>query len=232
MGIFDKVFGPKNNQDNNLEDNNVNSIQGGQAPISANNVNVSKNTGLLNLNKNDILDLTKVSSSLENIVVASGWDVSKRGSNYDLDVCAVLLDGNDKLIKSANSLVYFGSKHSKGIYLDGDNLTGEGDGDDESIFVTLSKLPEECSKIVFAVSIYSASSRGQSFSQVKNAYVRVVNKDDRNAEICRYNLSEDGGSNTAVILAELIKEGSNWNFKAVGDFTKATVNDIKDRYKK
>ena len=230
MGIFDKIFGSKNNQNNNSEQNNVSSAPVSQAPVTGNYIDVSKSTGILNLNKNDILDLTKRNPSLENITVASGWDVSKRGANYDLDVCAILLNEKNRPIRSANSLVYFGNKTSGGIYLDGDNLTGEGDGDDESIFVTLSRLPKDCCKVVFAVSIYSAASRKQSFSNVKNAYVRVLDNGNNGAEICRYNLSEDGGDNTAVILAELSKEGSNWTFKAVGEFTKASITDIKNRY--
>lgn len=230
MGIFDKIFGSKDNKDNNLQQNNVNSTPVSQTPVTGNYIDVSKGTGLLNLNKNDILDLTKCNPSLENIVVASGWDVSKRGANYDLDICAILLNEKNRPIGSANSLVYFGNKTSGGIYLDGDNLTGEGDGDDENIFVTLSRLPKDCCKVVFAVSIYAAASRKQSFSNIKNAYVRVLDNGNNGAEICRYNLSEDGGDNTAVILAELSKEGSNWTFKAVGEFTKASITDIKNRY--
>lgn len=223
MSFLGKIFGSKDNQ-NSCSTNNAELGNNSSTTTAANGV------GILNLNKNDILDLTKSNPSLENITVAAGWDVNKRGSNYDLDVCAVLLNEKGKLIKSDNSLVYFGDRNGKGIYLDGDNLTGEGDGDDESIFVTLSKLPKECSKIVFAVSIYSASSRGQSFGHVKNAYVRVLDRDKGGAEICRYNLSEDGGNNTAVIFAELTKTGSDWSFKAVGEFLKASITDIKNRY--
>ena len=90
--------------------------------------------GVLNLKKNDVLDLTKTEPGLKNVMLAAGWDVAKKGffklgADYDLDLIALLLDSNDKLLR--NGVVYFGAQKGEGIYLHGDNRTGAGDGDDE-----------------------------------------------------------------------------------------------------
>ncbi len=192
-------------------------------------------SGVLNLQKNDVLDLTKKDPSLNNILLGAGWDVVKKGlfsmqADYDLDLAALLLDSNNK-ITGKEGLIYFGNKKGTGIYLHGDNLTGAGDGDDEKISISLNKLPSNCSKVVFTVSIYDAAKRKQSFSKVKNAYVRLVNEDKRNAEICRFNLTEEGGNNTAIIFAQLEKNGSEWNFKAVGEYLQGSVSTLLDRYR-
>lgn len=191
--------------------------------------------GILNLQKNDILDLTKKDPSLNNILIGCGWDVAKKRlfsmqSDYDLDLMAILLNDNEKLI-SSSPVIYFGNKKGSGIFLHGDNLTGAGDGDDEKISISLNKLPKDCSKVIFAVTIYDAVKRRQNFSKVTNAYVRVLNEDKGNAELCRYNLSESGGDNTAVIIAEISKVNGDWQFKAVGEFLQATVKSLADKYK-
>lgn len=190
--------------------------------------------GVLNLQKNDILDLTKVEPGLKHVMLGSGWDVAKKGlfgfgPDYDLDLIALLLDSNDKILR--NGVVYFGSQKGQGIYLHGDNRTGAGDGDDERISVDLDKLPVNCNKVVFALNIYDAVSRKQSFSKVKNAYVRLLNEDKGNKEICRYNLSEDGGDNTALLFAELEKNNGSWQFKAKGELLHATVTSLANMYK-
>lgn len=191
--------------------------------------------GILNLKKNDILDLSKKDPSLNNLVLAAGWDVAKKGffsfntEEFDLDLVAVLLNEDEKMIDS-RSLIFFANRSSSGIYLHGDNVTGEGDGDDEKISVKLSELPKKCKKVVFALCIYAAEKRKQSFKKVKNAYVRLLDSDKGNAEICRYNLSEDGSDNTAIIFAELENINGSWNFKAVGELLNASAKTIKDRY--
>ena len=127
--------------------------------------------GVLNLKKNDVLDLTKTEPGLKNVMLAAGWDVAKKGffklgADYDLDLIAILLNENDKLIN--RGVIYFGNLNGQGIYLHGDNRTGAGDGDDEKISVNLDKLPGNCSKVIFALNIYDAVARKQSFSKVKN----------------------------------------------------------------
>ena len=163
-------------------------------------------SGVLNLQKNDILDLRKAEPGLRHVMLGAGWDVAKKGffnlgADYDLDLIALLLDSNDKLIN--RGVIYFGNLKGEGIYLHGDNRTGAGDGDDEKISVDLDKLSPKCDKVIFALNIYDAVSRKQNFSKVKNAYIRILNEDNGNKEICRYNLSEDGGNNTALLFAEL-----------------------------
>ena len=193
-------------------------------------------TTLLNLQKNDILDLSKKDPSLKNILLGGGWDVAKKGffgfgDDYDLDLIALLLGEDGKLIKSSKSVIYYNDMVGQGIKLHGDNRTGEGEGDDEKISISLDKLPIECKKVVFAVTIYDAVRRRQSFSKVKNAYVRLVNEDKGNEEICRYNLTEDGGNNTGIIFAELFKENGNWQFKAIGKLLDATVSTLSQMYR-
>lgn len=191
---------------------------------------------LLNLEKNDILDLTKKDPSLNNIVLAAGWDVVKRGifnfgaADMDLDLSALLLDENGRLI-GEEGIIYFGNQRGKGIFLHNDNRTGEGDGDDEKISLTLDRLPSNCKKVVFSVNIYQARERRQDFSKVRNAYVRVLNSDKGDSEICRYNLSEDGKNATTLIFAELEKVGTDWNFKAIGELLQGTLTTLVNKYR-
>ena len=190
--------------------------------------------GVLNLKKNDVLDLTKTEPGLKNVMLAAGWDVAKKGffklgADYDLDLIAILLNENDKLIN--RGVIYFGNLNGQGIYLHGDNRTGAGDGDDEKISVNLDKLPGNCSKVIFALNIYDAVARKLSFSKVKNAYIRLLNEDSGNKEICRYNLSEDGGDNTALLFAELERKNGSCQFKARGELLHATVSSLANMYK-
>ena len=185
--------------------------------------------GVLNLQKNDVLDLRKAEPGLKHVILGAGWDVAKKGffnigADYDLDLIALLLDSNDKLIN--RGVIYFGNLNGEGIYLHGDNRTG-----DEKISVDLDKLPSKCEKVIFALNIYDAVSRKQGFSRVKNAYIRLLNEDNRNKEICRYNLSEDGGDNTALLFAELNRANGSWQFKAKGELLHATVKSLADMYK-
>ena len=101
----------------------------------------------------------------------------------------------------------------------------------KKISVDLEKLPANCSKVVFALNIYNAVKRKQSFSKVKNAYIRLLNEDNGDKEICRYNLSEDGGDNTALLFAELERNNGSWQFKAKGELLHATVSSLANMYK-
>ncbi len=191
---------------------------------------VPQTAGVLNLSKNQVLDLTKTGANMQKLKLAAGWDMARRGADYDLDLFAVLL-GSDGRLVSSHELVYFGNKKENGIRLDGDNLTGEGDGDDENIFINLEKLNSDVNEIVLCVAIYSADSRRQSFEGVKNAYVRLVDTSAREREVCRYNLSSDGGNNTAVVCAKMKKINGAWNFEAVGDYSRDSIKSLKAKYK-
>ena len=118
----------------------------------------------------------------------------------------------------------------QGITLHGDNRTGAGEGDDEKISVSLSKLSPSCSKVVFAITIYDAISRKQSFNQVKNAYIRLINEDERGKEICRFNLSEGDDNKTSLIFAELYRENGSWQFKAIGDLVSLDIKGLVQKF--
>lgn len=175
---------------------------------------------LLDLSKGDILDLTKFSGMLERQARASaGWGLNKFGRNYDLDLCAYLV-GKNRLYDT----VYYGDKTSTGIYLDGDDLVGGGGGDNENIYVTLKRIPKDVDTIYFAVVIFEAASRRQVFENVQNAYVRLV--DDNNCEICRFTMTDGGGDNTALLAAKLFRNGDNWLFQAIGEYSKDTISSL------
>lgn len=213
MGIFGNLFGNKE-KENETVSNTTQGTVTTASPVPQ----------LLNLNKGDILDLTKYSASLSNVRAAAGWDVNHSGgSDYDLDLCAFLCSHG-----RCKHTVYYGDKKSKGIYLDGDNLTGAGDGDDENIHVNLNGIDASIDKIIFAVVIYQARSRGQNFNHVKNAYMRIVDESNGN-EICRYSLSSDGKNNTAATLASLNKNSDgNWSFEAIGEYSKNSIESLKN----
>lgn len=177
--------------------------------------------GLLNLEKNQFLNLSKADISLRDIRVAAGWDVVDRGQDYDLDLCAHLFDGNDKLI----DIVYFGRLYSSGVRLDGDNLTGEGDGDDENIFINFNKVDSYVKKITIGVVIYAGRRRRQYFSKVKNAYVRLVDE-STGKEVARINLTEDAGETTAVVFAELRRTNDEWLFKSIKEFKNSDIQNL------
>ena len=197
---------------------------------SAANPSISLNTSKapsLNLEKDGILNLEKVRSDLKNLRLAAGWDMVHFGSDYDLDLCAYLLGENGFPIRSGNSCVCYAKKKACGLRLDKDNLTGEGDGDDENIYIHLDDVTNEVQKIVFAVVIYNAGRK--SFEGVKNAYVRLLDTDDGDREICRYDLTRDGGNHTAVVVAELYRENGSWSFKARGEYMNETISSLKNK---
>lgn len=185
---------------------------------------------LLNLNKNDTLDLTKKEPELNNIVLACGWDVAKKGlfsfgvSDIDLDLSAFLLNENYKLI-GQEGFIYFNNQRGKGIYLHNDNRTGQGEGDDETISIDLSLIDSSIQKIVFVVSIHEAQSKRQTFGMINNSYVRLVDTLN-NKELCRFNLKSDGSTATSVIFANLYRESGEWQFKAIGEGKIADLNGV------
>ncbi|WP_171161865.1 TerD family protein [Streptomyces sp. I05A-00742] len=168
------------------------------------------------LAKGGNVSLSKHAPNLTAIVVGLGWDArTTTGADFDLDASA-LLCSSGRVLGDEYFVFYNNLKSPEGsVEHTGDNLTGEGDGDDETILVDLVKVPAACDKIVFPVSIHEADVRGQNFGQVTNAYIRVVNQAD-GTELARYDLSEDASSETAMIFGEVYRYGGEWKFRAVG----------------
>jgi tellurium resistance protein TerD len=169
------------------------------------------------LTKGGNVSLSKEAPGLTNVIVALGWDVrTTTGADYDLDASAILLNEAGRVL-SDQHFVFFNNLTSPDGTVEhtGDNLTGEGEGDDEVIKVNLAGMSPDVDKIVFPVSIYDADARRQSFGQVNNAYIRVVNEAD-NRELTRFDLSEDASTETALVFGELYRRGGEWKFRAVG----------------
>jgi len=172
----------------------------------------------VSLTKGQKVDLTKGNPGLSKLLVGLGWDTNRYdgGSDFDLDAAAFLLGGNGKTASDADFVFYGNLKHASGAVEHlGDNLTGEGEGDDEQIKVDLSKVPETVEKIDFTVTIYEAEERRQNFGQVSNAFIRVVDEAS-NTELIRYDLGEDFSIETAVVVGELYRNNGEWKFNAVG----------------
>ena len=171
----------------------------------------------VSLSKGGNVSLTKEAPGLTAVTVGLGWDVrSTTGTDFDLDASAILVDANGKVTGDKDFVFFNNLQSSDGSVKHlGDNLTGEGEGDDEQVNVDLAAVPANVDKVVFPVSIYEGDKRSQSFGQVRNAFIRVVNQAG-GAEIARYDLSEDASTETAMVFGELYRNGAEWKFRAVG----------------
>ena len=172
----------------------------------------------ITLSKGQKVSLTKGNPGLKHIVVGLGWDTNKYdgGFDFDLDSAAFLLDENGKVNADTDFVFYNNLKHSSGAVEHlGDNLTGEGDGDDEQVKVDLSLVPQNISKIAFTVTIHEALERRQNFGQVSNSYVRVIDE-DTNQEHLNYELGEDFSIETAIVVCEIYRHNGEWKFNALG----------------
>lgn len=186
----------------------------------------------INLQKGQRISLTKEAPGLTKLMCGLGWDVAKRSGggffgafsntqDCDLDASVICLDQDSK-VKDITNVVYFGNlSHKSGAITHlGDNLTGVGEGDDEQIIVDLAKLPQDIAKLVFTVNIYDCVTRKQDFTQVNNAFVRLVNISN-NKEIAKYNLSGSGYQGmTGMIMAEIYKHNNEWKMSAIGNGVK------------
>ncbi|MCI3226621.1 TerD family protein [Streptomyces sp. NP-1717] len=171
----------------------------------------------VSLSKGGNVSLSKEAPGLTAVVIGLGWDArSTTGADFDLDASALLVNAAGKVPSDQHFIFYNNLKSPDGsVEHTGDNLTGEGEGDDESLKVNLAGVPADVDKIVFPVSIHEAESRSQSFGQVRNAFIRVVNQDG-GAELARYDLTEDASTETAMVFGELYRNGAEWKFRAVG----------------
>jgi tellurium resistance protein TerD len=172
----------------------------------------------INLAKGQKVDLTKVNPGLKKIMVGLGWDVNAfdSGSAFDLDAAVFMVGSNGKCPTEKEFVFYGNLEHESGSVKHlGDNLTGEGDGDDEQITIDLSAIPANIDKIAFTVTIYDADTRNQNFGQVSNSFIRIVNEEN-NEELIRYDLGEDFSIETAVVVGELYRYNGEWKFNAIG----------------
>src|SRR3954468_10400868 len=171
----------------------------------------------VNLTKGGNVSLTKQAPGLSAVIVGLGWDArTTDGKAFDLDASAIVCNADGKVLSDQHFIFFNNLKSPDGaVEHTGDNVTGEGEGDDEQVKVNLVGLPPEAARIVFPVSIYSGDTSGQTFGQVRNAFIRVVNQAD-SSELARYDLSEDASTETAMVFGELYRSGDEWKFRAVG----------------
>lgn len=171
----------------------------------------------VSLSKGGNVSLSKEAPGLSEVTVGLGWDARVTdGQEFDLDASVFVVGENGKVLDDASFIFYNNKKSADGsIEHLGDNRSGAGDGDDEQVNVKLTGLAPLVKKLVFAVTIHDAEGRKQSFGQVGNAYIRVVNKAD-GKELARYDLSEDASTETAMIFGELYRNGDEFKFKAIG----------------
>ena len=172
----------------------------------------------ISLQKGQKVSLTKGNPGLTKVVVGLGWDVNSfdTGGDFDLDAAAFLLGASGKCPTERDFIFYGNLKHSTGaVEHMGDNLTGEGDGDDEQIMVDLAKVPANIERIAFTVTIYDADVRRQNFGQVQNAYIHIQDMVS-GADLIRYDLGEDFSIETAIVVGELYRHNGEWKFNAIG----------------
>lgn len=191
----------------------------------------------ISLQKGQRVDLTKGNPGLSKILVGLGWDPVQSGgggglfgslfgggggANIDCDASVIMLGANDK-IQNNNDVIYFGNLKSRdgSVQHSGDNLTGDGDGDDEQVMIELSRVPSNVQKLVFVVNIYDCVKRKQHFGMIRNAFIRVVNPANQQ-ELIRYNLSDDYSGKTSLVVGEIYRHNTEWKFAAVGTGTNAS----------
>lgn len=171
----------------------------------------------VSLSKGGNISLSKEAPGLTDVIVGLGWDSrATDGAEFDLDASVFIVGESDKVLNDG-SFVFYNNKTSPcgNVEHQGDNRTGEGEGDDETVNVNLAGLSANAKKLVFAVTIHDAETRKQNFGQVSKAYIRVLNKKD-NSEIARFDLSEDASVETAMVFGELYNHNGEWKFKAIG----------------
>lgn len=181
----------------------------------------------VNLEKGAKVELTKDNPGLKKLNIGLGWDVKTGGGDaFDLDAFALLTNAGK--FAEAKNLIYFNNRTGEGVLHHGDNLTGQGDGDDETISLELDKLKVD--DVVLGVNIYKAVERRQNFGQVKKAFIRAYDADTKQ-ELAKYDLSEDFSSATGSVLGRVYKHNGEWKFQAVGEAKNGDLNQIADTYK-
>ena len=171
----------------------------------------------ISLTKGQNVSLSKTDPNLKNVLVGLGWDTrSTDGQDFDLDTSVFMATENGK-VPSDRHFIFYNQLVSLcgGVEHTGDNLTGDGDGDDESVIVRLDKVESNIKSLFITVTIHDAEARRQNFGQVSNAFVRIVNNDTSD-EIVRFDLSEDYSTETAMVFGEIYRHNGEWKFRAIG----------------
>ena len=171
----------------------------------------------VSLSKGGNVSLSKEAPGLKTVRVGLGWDPrATDGAGFDLDA-SVFMQGESGKVRSDGDFIFYNNARSAdgSVVHQGDNTTGQGEGDDEQVIVGLSQVPADVQKLSFAVTIHEAETRKQNFGMVSNSFIRVVNEDN-GTEIARFDLSEDASTETAMIFGELYRNGAEWKFKAIG----------------
>ncbi len=164
--------------------------------------------------------------------VGLGWDTnsSSTGTAFDLDASVFVMGDNKKALSDSHFVFYNNPKTPDGaVEHTGDNLTGDGDGDDEQIKVDLSKIDANASEICIVVTIHDAEGRKQNFGQVRNSYIRIFDSDSK-TELLKYELEEDFSVETAIEFGRIYKRGADWKFEAVGTGMKGGLEDFLIKY--
>jgi tellurium resistance protein TerD len=171
----------------------------------------------ISLQKGGNVNLSKTDPNLRHVQLGLGWDArSTDGTEFDLDASVFMVTENGR-VRSDSDFIFYGQLRSPcgSIEHTGDNRTGAGDGDDETLKIKLDQIPAAISRLVVAVTIHEAQARKQNFGMVRGAFIRLINI-ETNVEIIRFDLSEDCSTETAMIFGEIYRYGGEWKFKAVG----------------
>lgn len=171
----------------------------------------------INLTKGQKIDLTKTNPSVRSFKTGLGWNPNANvGKAFDVDVSAFMLNSSGKLV-SDNHFIFYNQLESpnKALIHQGDNKTGQGEGDDETLTIDFSKIEPETDSIVFVVTIHDAEANNQNFGQISGSYIRIMDG-DTSEEILKYDLNEDFSIETAIVFGKLYLKDAEWKFEAVG----------------
>lgn len=185
----------------------------------------------INLNKGAKVDLTKTNQGVKKFTVGLGWNPNTSvGDSFDVDVSAFVLAAAGKRVSDSH-FVYYNNLKSPNDFLThtGDNLTGQGEGDDETLLIDFSKATPEEKAIVFVVTIHEGATKNQNFGQISGAYIRIMNT-DTGEEIMRYDLNEDFSVETAVVFGKLYEKDGEWKFSAEGIGKKGGLQDYLNEF--
>lgn len=185
----------------------------------------------ISLFKGQRFNLSK-EANLEEVVVGLGWDINQTdtGADADLDSSVFMVGSNGKVPNDQHFIFYNNLQSPDGsVVHEGDNRTGMGEGDDETILIHLNQVEADIQNIVIVVTIHEAQKRGQNFGQIKNAFIRVVNSKD-GKEILRYDLGEDYSAETALEFGRIYRKDGDWRFQAVGNGYKVGLQGFLDQY--